>query len=104
MTRPMFSAILALAMISFAGWSIAAKYSPRQVARPPIEAPANPYDNDVAGAGIVEPASEVIALAIERGGVVFPYPKFRIADQSRASRENYLQAGGPGHRGDGRNG
>jgi HlyD family secretion protein len=70
MTRPIFSAILALAMISFAGWSIAAKYSPRQVAPPPIEAPANPYDNDVAGTGIVEPASEVIALAIERGGVV----------------------------------
>jgi multidrug resistance efflux pump len=61
---------MALAMISFAGWSIAAKYSPRQVAPPPIEAPANPYDNDVAGTGIVEPASEVIALAIERGGVV----------------------------------
>ncbi len=70
MTRPIISAILALAMISFAGWSIAAKYSPRQVAPPPIEAPANPYDNDVAGTGIVEPASEVIALAIERGGVV----------------------------------
>src|SRR5262245_33996033 len=70
MTRPIFSAILALAMISFAGWSIAAKYSPRHVAPPPIEAPANPYDNDVAGVGIVEPASEVIALAIERGGVV----------------------------------
>jgi HlyD family secretion protein len=70
MKRPIFSAILALAMISFAGWSIASKYSPRQVAPPPIEARASPYDNDVAGAGIVEPASEVIALAIERGGVV----------------------------------
>ncbi len=70
MTRPIFSAILALLMISFAGWSIASKYSPRHVAPPPIEAPANPYDNDVAGSGIVEPASEVIALAIERGGVV----------------------------------
>jgi multidrug resistance efflux pump len=70
MTRPLFSALLALAMISFAGWSIASKYSPRQVAPPPIEAPANPYDSDVAGTGIVEPASEVMALAIERGGVV----------------------------------
>jgi multidrug efflux pump subunit AcrA (membrane-fusion protein) len=37
---------------------------------PPVAAPTHPYDNDVAGAGIVEPASEVIALAIERGGVV----------------------------------
>ena len=70
MKRPLFSALLALAMISFAGWSIASKYSPRQVAAPPIEAPANPFDQDVAGVGIVEPASEVIALAIEHGGVV----------------------------------
>src|ERR1700730_13917414 len=70
MTRPIFSALLALVMISFAGWSIASKYRPRLVTAPPIAAPTNPYDNDVAGAGIVEPASEVIALAIERGGVV----------------------------------
>jgi multidrug resistance efflux pump len=57
-------------MISFAGWSIASKYSPRRMAQPPIAAPGDPYNNDVAGVGIVEPASEVIALAIERGGVV----------------------------------
>jgi multidrug resistance efflux pump len=37
---------------------------------PPIAAPTSPYDDTVAGAGIIEPASEVIALAIERGGVV----------------------------------
>jgi HlyD family secretion protein len=70
MTRPIFSALLALVTISFAGWSIASKYRPRLVTAPPVAAPTNPYDNDVAGAGIVEPASEVIALAIERGGVV----------------------------------
>ncbi|MCI0465638.1 MAG: efflux RND transporter periplasmic adaptor subunit [Beijerinckiaceae bacterium] len=70
MKRPFLSAALALAMISFAGWSIASKYSPRQVTPPPIEAPAHAYGNEVAGVGIVEPASEVIALAIERGGVV----------------------------------
>ena len=76
MTRPVFSAtrhgipLLAIAMISFAGWSVASKYSPRSVTTPPIPAPTHPYDNDVAGAGIIEPASEVIALAIERGGVV----------------------------------
>jgi multidrug resistance efflux pump len=62
--------LLAAAMISFAGWSIAAKHSSREVASPPIAAPTNPYDDNVAGTGIVEPASEVIALAIERGGVV----------------------------------
>src|SRR6516164_1997519 len=62
--------LLAIAMVSFASWSIAAKHDPRVAASPPIAAPTNPYDDNVAGTGIVEPASEVIALAIERGGVV----------------------------------
>src|SRR6516225_10101859 len=58
--------LLAIAMVSFAGWSIAAKLDPRVAASPPIAAPTSPYDDNVAGTGIVEPASEVIA----RGGVV----------------------------------
>jgi len=62
--------LLALAMLIFAGWSIASKYRPRSVTAPPIAAPTSPYDDCVAGSGIIEPASEVIALAIERGGVV----------------------------------
>jgi multidrug resistance efflux pump len=62
--------LLAVAMISFASWSIAAKHDPRVATAPPIAAPTNPYADDVAGTGIVEPASEVIALATERGGVV----------------------------------
>jgi len=62
--------LLAAAMISFAGWSIAAKHSSRTVTSPPIAAPTNPYEENVAGSGIVEPASEIIALAIERGGIV----------------------------------
>src|SRR5215472_5511268 len=62
--------LLAIAMISFAGWSIAGKDSSRLVTSPPIAAPTSPYDDGVAGTGIVEPASELIALAIERGGVV----------------------------------
>ena len=75
MTRPFSPTrhgipVLAAAMISFAGWSIAAKHSSRTVRSPPIAAPTEPYEDNVAGTGIVEPASEVIALAIERGGVV----------------------------------
>jgi len=62
--------LFAIAMISFAGWSIAAKHTSRAVMPPPIAAPTNPYEDNVAGTGIVEPASEVIALAIERGGLV----------------------------------
>ena len=61
---------LAVLMISFAAWSIAAKHDPRVATAPPIAAPTNPYADNIAGTGIVEPASEVIALAIERGGVV----------------------------------
>ncbi len=70
MKRPILSALLAFAMISFASWSIASKYSPRQETAAPFEALAHAFGNEVAGTGIVEPASEVIALAIERGGVV----------------------------------
>jgi multidrug resistance efflux pump len=70
MKRPVFSIALAIGMLGFASWSIASKYSPRQAMQPPIAAPTHPYDRDVAGTGIVEPASEVIALAVERGGVV----------------------------------
>jgi HlyD family secretion protein len=62
--------LFAATMISFAGWSISAKHNPREVTSPPIAAPTNPYEENVVGTGIVEPASEVIALAIERGGVV----------------------------------
>ena len=62
--------LLALAMLAFAGWSVAAKYQPRTVTSPPIAAPTSPYQDDIAGSGIIEPASEVIALATERGGVV----------------------------------
>jgi hypothetical protein len=56
-------------MVSFAGWSIAAKHDPRVAASPPIAAPTNLYYDTVAGTGIVEPESEVIA-APQIGGVL----------------------------------
>jgi multidrug resistance efflux pump len=56
--------------VGFGGWSVASKYRPRVVTSPPIAASTSPYDDDVAGSGIIEPASEVIGLATERGGVV----------------------------------
>ncbi len=62
--------LAAMAMLAFAGWSIASKYHPREVTAPPSPAPTHSFDSNVAGTGIVEPRSEVIALAIERGGVV----------------------------------
>jgi hypothetical protein len=80
--------LLAIAMVSFAGWSIAAKHDPRVAASPPIAAPTNPYDDNVAGTGIVEPASEVIALAIERGGVVSRIDVKAATGSRRASRSS----------------
>ena len=49
--------LFAIAMISFAGWSIAAKHTSREVMPPPIAAPTNPYEDNVAGTGVVEPAT-----------------------------------------------
>lgn len=62
--------LVAVAMLGFAAWSIASKYRPREVTTPPIPAPTRAYDKDIAGVGLVEPKTEVIALAVERGGVV----------------------------------
>src|SRR5215472_8402451 len=69
--------LLAIAMVSFAGWSIAAKHDPRVAASPPIAAPTNPYDDNVAGTGIVEPASEVMAGDRVKAG----QPLFAIDDR-----------------------
>jgi multidrug resistance efflux pump len=61
---------LALGLLGFTAWSVSANYSPRTITAPVLAAPVNPYDTGVAASGIIEPASEVVAIAIERGGVV----------------------------------
>src|SRR6516162_1098630 len=112
MTHRFFSAtrhgipLLALAMLGFGGWSVASKYRPRVVTSPPIAAPTSPYGDDVAGSGIIEPASEVIALATERGGVVTRFvfvaappvraahPLFRMAVHTPGPRGAGEKAGG----------
>ena len=62
--------VLAVGLVGFTAWSVSSKYSPRAVAAPVIAAPANPYLQGVSASGIIEPASEVVAIAVERGGVV----------------------------------
>jgi HlyD family secretion protein len=62
--------LMALAMLGFTGWYIAEHYDPRDVTAPPVPPPTSPWRSGVAGTGLIEPASELIALAIERGGVV----------------------------------
>jgi HlyD family secretion protein len=58
------------AALTFAIMSVAGSATTREQTEPPLPPPVSPYTQSVAGTGLVEPASEVIALAIERGGVV----------------------------------
>jgi multidrug efflux pump subunit AcrA (membrane-fusion protein) len=62
--------VLAVSLLGFTAWSVSANYSPHQMTAPVMPAPVNPYGAGVAASGIVEPASEAIAIGIERGGVV----------------------------------
>ncbi|ACA14744.1 secretion protein HlyD family protein [Methylobacterium sp. 4-46] len=61
---------LAAGLFGFTAWSVSAKYDPRPITEPVIAAPANSYAQGVSAAGIIEPASEVVAIATERSGVV----------------------------------
>lgn len=62
--------ILAVAMFSFATWSVVNAERARPQSDPPEVPATSRYKDTVAGVGLVEPASETIALAIDRGGVV----------------------------------
>lgn len=62
--------LAAAAALTFAIISVAGSTTTREQTEPPISPPVSPYAQSVAATGLVEPASEVVALAIERGGVV----------------------------------
>ena len=42
----------------------------RERLAPAIAPPSNPYPSAIAGSGLIEPASEIVAVATELGGVV----------------------------------
>ncbi|MBK8174621.1 MAG: HlyD family secretion protein [Rhodospirillales bacterium] len=70
--RPMTHGMLIAAgvALAFAAASVANSTTSRTQTDPPVTPPASPYELTVAARGLVEPASETIAIAIDSGGVV----------------------------------
>jgi RND family efflux transporter MFP subunit len=74
MIRPYLLPLIAVCGIAFAGWTVAKSHQPIPVA-PPAAAPASTTFADfVAGAGLIEPSTEVIAIGTPVGGVVAEVP------------------------------
>lgn len=86
----------------FAVWSIAAADRARPLTDPVLPPPSNPFPAAIAGSGLVEPSSEIVAVATELGGVVVTIhakegedlpqgaPLFEI--DGRVYRANLMQA------------
>lgn len=74
MKRPRFVRhilpVIAGGSLIFAVWSIAAADRARPLVDPAVAPPSNPYAATIAGSGLVEPSSEIVAVATELGGVV----------------------------------
>lgn len=62
--------LVAAGAFAFATYSVLSAHQPRTKAEPLIAPPTSPFKTRVAGVGLVEPASETIAVATELGGVV----------------------------------
>jgi hypothetical protein len=63
---------VAAVLFGFSLWSVLGGTGTSAMIHPPAEPPVNPYPTAVAGTGLVEPSSEVVAVAVELGGVVKP--------------------------------
>lgn len=86
----------------FAVWSIASADRARPLIDPALPPPSNPFVSAIAGSGLVEPSSEIVAVATELGGVVVAIhakegddlpqgaPLFEI--DARVHRANLMQA------------
>jgi HlyD family secretion protein len=61
---------VAAVLFGFSLWSVLGGTGTSAMIHPPAEPPVNPYPTAVAGTGLVEPSSEVVAVAVELGGVV----------------------------------
>lgn len=59
-----------MAAFVFAIVSVAQSSTTRLQTDPPVDPPSQPYARSVAATGLVEPASEVISVAIDTGGLV----------------------------------
>src|SRR6516225_7406525 len=81
--------LLAIAMVSFAGWSIAAKHDPRVTAPPPIAAPTNPYDDRDYRAAVAQGEAAVAAAEASIAAIDQSLILQRDAiDQARAALDN----------------
>lgn len=74
MKRPSFVRhilpVVAAGAFVFAAWSIASADRARPLIEPALPPPSNPFASAIAGSGLVEPNSEIVAVATELGGVV----------------------------------
>jgi HlyD family secretion protein len=62
--------LVAVALILFAGWHVGGASKESPVVKPPIEPSHSPFTDAVAGAGMVEPQTENIAIGSQVPGVV----------------------------------
>ena len=74
--------LVGLASLGFALWSVANSNEPRDAVPPPLPPAISAYEREVAGRGIVEPASEIVQVASDLDGIVAAVP-VRPGDEVR---------------------
>lgn len=67
--RTLMLPLIAVAAVSFAAYHVSLGYAPQPKLPPPVTPSRNPYGNSVAGAGIIEPQTENIAIGSQMAGV-----------------------------------
>jgi multidrug resistance efflux pump len=106
MRRPSFVRhilpVVAGGALFFAVWSIASADRARPLIDPASPPPSNPFASAIAGSGLIEPSSEIVAVATELGGVVvaihakegddLPQGAALFEIDARIHRANLLQA------------
>lgn len=70
MYRSFLVPLISFGMITLASWHIFARQRPIEQTEPPLVPPTSSYANQIAGAGIVEPESENIAVGSDVSGIV----------------------------------
>ena len=74
MMRILLLPVLALCGLCFAAWTVARSNRPVPIAQPVADPAVAQFTNFVAGAGLVEPSSELIAIGTPMAGIVVEVP------------------------------
>jgi HlyD family secretion protein len=74
MTRIILLPVLALCGVLFAAWTVAKSNRPVPIAQPVAQPATAKFPSFVAGAGLVEPSSELIAIGTPIAGIVVEVP------------------------------